>query len=258
MNGSQINDAARAAALSWSTSQQGGQTDGLSTPSDTYIGRAATNLWGHGQDDAIGGSNYGSGQSVSLDPSTPAPFSPQSVKVVTGANYAGRSFATAGGMSAPSGTPAVASFYAKRPLGDTSVFRFSWETSGGSEIGLQTISVAGTGSWQLYTATTVVPVGKVGDHATLKAAGNPNQTFWVANVMLEVGQTRVAPYVATSGGVPATQPAGRVQAPAALLNATQGWVAMRVRIGWGAAAPPYGTAANPFFFAWQDASTDSL
>jgi type IV pilus assembly protein PilA len=253
-SGNEITDVRRTAARSWSTAQQGGQTDGLSVPSDTYIGRSATNLWGRGQDDAIGGANYGSGQSVSLDPSTPAPFSPQSVKIVTGANYAGRGFSTAGGLAAPAGTSAVASFYAKRPLGDTSSFRFSWKDSSGAQVGLKTFPVVGTGSWQLYTAPTIiVPVGDVGDHISLDAAGNANQTFWIAHLMFEVGQVRVAPYVATSGGAPATQPAGRVQAPSSLLNTTRGWVATRVRVGFPATDTSYHGV-----FEWGDNVTNFL
>jgi hypothetical protein len=153
----------------------------------------------------------------------------------------------------------VASFYAKRPLGDTSSFRFSWKDSSGSQISLQTFHVDGTGSWQLYTTpTTTVPSGNVGDRVTLDAAGNPSQTFWIAHIMIEVDQVRVAPYVATSGGVSSSEPAARVQAPAALLSATQGWTAMRVRIDWSATSPPYGTAANPFFWGWQDDSNNKL
>ena len=43
-----------------------------------------------------------------------------------------------------------------------------------------------------------------------------------------------------------------VQAPASLVDETQGWFAMRVRVGWASTSPP--TANSTEFFSWGDSS----
>ena len=61
------------------------------------------------------------------------------------------------------------------------------------------------------------------------------QTFFVDGVQLEQ-KVLATPYIHTDGGT-AARAAARVQAPAALLDEAQGWVAARVRLGFSSADP---------------------
>lgn len=71
-------------------------------------------------------------------------------------------------------------------------------------------------------------------------------------------QPLATPYIHTDGAT-ATRTAARVQAPASLLDETQGWVAMRVRIPWASAsASTFFPGANPRFWYWGDDSNNRL
>ena len=49
-----------------------------------------------------------------------------------------------------------------------------------------------------------------------------------------------------------------VQIPTSLLDETQGWVAMQVRMGWGNAAESQGGAGWPEVFRWRDDSNNLI
>lgn len=88
--------------------------------------------------------------------------------------------------------------------------------------------------WRLYVETDV----------------QQNITFQVDGAQAEL-KPLATPYVQTDGAA-AARLAARVQAPVSLLTANQGWVAFRVRMGFGAAAP-----ANPTLFSYDDGSTNN-
>src|SRR5215471_19381880 len=84
MSGNEITDAIRIADATWPITQNVGSTDGLTPPAGLGVWRTATNLFPRGQCDST--ANYSPGDAgtiVSIDAYTPAPFSPQSIKVTT-------------------------------------------------------------------------------------------------------------------------------------------------------------------------------
>jgi hypothetical protein len=70
-------------------------------------------------------------------------------------------------------------------------------------------------------------------------------TYFVDGAQLEQ-QPLATPYIETDGAT-ASRAFARVQAPTTLVGATQGWVAARVRVGWGSAAD---NGANAYVFNW--------
>lgn len=244
VSGNEITDASRAAALFWGTAQRGGQTDGLQDDGSFFIGRAATNLFGNGQADVVTGNlAHDPTVTVTIDATTPAPFSPQSFKVVTAgtANGEGSYIQTAAGQAAAAGTYGAGSVWFKGPAGVSFVNQLAWHYTDGTSGRSNAVFVA-TGSWQLLTPPPwPVDAGKVGDYIFLKIqnVGTVAETYWIAHPMIEKGQPVVAPYVATSGGVTVTKPVSIVQtSPAGLLDPTTGWAAMRLIMGWSGALPP--------------------
>lgn len=66
-------------------------------------------------------------------------------------------------------------------------------------------------------------------------ATNRPVRFWAGRPQLEVG-----PVATPFAGVSATRAAGRIRAPSSIINATQSWVALRLRPGWAASNEPGG------------------
>jgi hypothetical protein len=252
LSGNEITDLVRVAAASWPVTQQGGQVDGAAIPGGVYIDRAATNDFTHGQCDGIGSTlkglwalNTGTTGSVAKDTTTPAPWSPNSIKVtITGGN--GSVQASSGtGMALPVGTSLVGSVLAALVAGQQyQVQMVVINTDTTNTFGAPTVFTAGTGAWPTITvpggltyeiltpAAVVVAVGETGDSYAIRVKQVPSgrsETVWLAHAMLEHGQPYVAPYVATSGGVTATNAASRVQDPAPLIDETQMWAAFRLR-----------------------------
>lgn len=73
------------------------------------------------------------------------------------------------------------------------------------------------------------------------------ETAYIDGVQVEQ-QPLATPYVETDGAT-AARTAARVQAPANLLNETQGWVAFRARMDWSDSSEPSGF---PLLFDWRD------
>lgn len=78
-------------------------------------------------------------------------------------------------------------------------------------------------------------------------------TFNVDGVQVEV-QPIATPYIETDGGT-AGRNAGRVQMPASLIDETQGWIAIRVRMAYTNNGLP---VTNPWFWIWGDGINDRL
>ncbi|MDE2101466.1 MAG: hypothetical protein KGL39_29745 [Patescibacteria group bacterium] len=265
-SGNEITDAERSAALSWPDTQQGGSTDGETTPAGVGIWEAGTNLFRRGQCDATtdwNGVPNGGVVTVAIDTTVAAPFSPQSIRFTLdgAAAQQGGQAETATGQAAAAGTDGVCSVYFKGVAGLSYIARNYWlNTDASATIGANTTFVA-TGAWQLLQpAAVAVAAGKTGDALFVQVIvnGTRAETFHLAHAMQQSGVLFVTPYVATSQGATATRNAARVQAPASLLNATQGWVAARVTVPWSAASPPGGGSGFPFILYWAQDNNNKL
>lgn len=258
--GSEITDATRVAAQSWTAAQQGGSTDGLTPPAGVGIWEGRTNLYPRGQNDATTNIVNSAGVTVSVDAATPAPFSPQSIKAVadgTGVNQRIRLQSNTG-QAAAAGTIGAGSVYFQGVAGQSYNVFLSWVNTDSSEtVGVST-TLNATGAMQQVTpATLAVAVGKTGTALTISVQinGQRAETFWAAHAELESGVPYVGPYIATSQGATATRANAYVRAPVSLLNLTQGWFATRLRMGF---ASTQGTTDNPRVFSWRDDSNNVL
>jgi hypothetical protein len=212
----------------------------VAAPADSSYGirRAATNLFTRGQADAVSTAwgNAGAGTVIAIDATSPAPFSPQSMKYTCDGTAANQGcLAQSGtGLAATVGTPGVGSIWFKGIAGRSYFSQMRWiNTDATTTDGAQSVFTA-TGTWQLLTPAAVnVAATKTGNQLIIMARVNGTRAdaFWVAHAMLETGFVAGAPYVATFGGTTATHAAGRVQVPAQLVGATRGWFAVRRRMG---------------------------
>jgi len=78
-----------------------------------------------------------------------------------------------------------------------------------------------------------------------------NGTAYVDGVQLEK-KPIATPFALVSRNV------ARVQAAANLLDETQGWVSMRMRMGWGVSSKPGGGAGFEFPWGWRDSGNERL
>lgn len=252
VSGNEITDVMRAAALSWPTTQLGGgSTDGATIPGGVAIWEAGTNLTRNAQCDGITDWYHGGPgvTSAAIDATTPAQFSPQSIKLTgdgTGAGQGGGA-RTAIGQAIAVGTPCAGSIRVKAPVGLALTIRVTIVNTDASQTNGANVAYTGTGNWD-YVApgAATVAASKTGDQLQLQVFTSGAVAFtgvWLAHSMLQKGTTLVSPYIPTSGGSTATRAAGRVQAPASLLTATQGWFAIRVR--WGSLPSLF-----PVFWGW--------
>jgi hypothetical protein len=235
--------------------------DGRLNDSSFGIRRAATNLFRRGQCDStldLTGANAG-GITFATDAAVPAPFSPQSIKVTAdgSAPSQGIQCVSATGQAAAAGVVGAGSIWFKGNAGETYWTSLRWgNTDATTTVGPAT-SFVGTGNWQLVTAISApVAAGKTGDQLRIAAYlnGTTAEVFHAAHAMLEKGQSVVAPYVATSGGATATHAAGRVRAPTNLIDTTQSWVAVRLRVSFPSTAS---LSANPFVFSVDDGTSNN-
>jgi hypothetical protein len=81
-------------------------------------------------------------------------------------------------------------------------------------------------------------------------------TLWVDGVQIEAG-TIATPYIETNGST-AARTAGYLECPSSgVLNATQGWVAARLRPGWAWNADPLG-GNRPQMWSWMVDGSNKL
>jgi RHS repeat-associated protein len=119
------------------------------------------------------------------------------------------------------------------------------------------VNYTAVAGWQRLTAgRTVVQNDRTNIQAIVTAPlATSDGPYWAAAAQIE--QLPVAtPYIPTanSATATATRPVAAVQAPATLLSASQGWVALRVRAEWSSATPPGGGSSSETLFDWR---TDS-
>lgn len=248
-------------AYSWWGTSEAAATRLFAGDSSYYLDRAATNLFQRGQCDAQspgtnGWNNGGSGGTMTcaVDTATPAPFSPQSMKItVDGSNNNQGVYASAAGSWA-AGTTMTGSIWFKGVSGKVYKYVINYYNGTTEKAGTST-SFTATGQWQLLVP--VMNTVQTGDTATairlyVQTTTAVADTFWVAHAMEEASVTDAAPYVATSGGATATNSVSSITGPSSLFNSDQGWVALRVRVPWA-----YNAAPNnyPSLFRWWDGST---
>ncbi len=138
-----------------------------------------------------------------------------------------------GGFNAIWGSAAVTagqtytfSIWVKRVAGSgTQNLMIIWNAGANTQLAISPVN----GVWQRFTVTGVAPVGATSATGGLIYNGALGQTWYIDGVQFEQ-KPFATPYVHTDGAT-ATRAAASVQAPAGVLNATQGWVAMRVRKG---------------------------
>lgn len=245
-SGNEITDLVRANAR-LGLIANGGMVDDWPPPDGSVaIRRAATNLHRHGQcDSTTDYSQAGGGTTVmSIDATTPARFGPQTIKLICNGgagNFQGCIASSAAGQAAAAGTLGVGSMYFKGVAGLSYSIRLRWTNTDTTTTFGATATFNATGDLQLCVAPSLaVGAGLTGDILrveVLQATANRAETLWFAHPMLEKGQFVVAPYVPTSGGVTATHPASRVQAPSTLLDPTRFGFVIRLRLGWSFPAP---------------------
>lgn len=250
-------------AYSWWGTSNASFTRRFIADSSYGIRRAATNLFRRGQCDSVADSWGGllTGSTVALDSTVVPPFSTQAIKVTTPGTTTGEGVqcSTAAGQAQVETTFGVGSVYFKGNSGAAYQVVMQWRGTDATFTRGTVTSFNATGGWQLLSpAAFGVPVGKTGDVLYIQVFTTTTraESFWVAHAMLEIGQSVVAPYVATSGGATATITASRVQMSSTVMNGTQGWVSMRVRMGWPATNAPN---ILPRAFVWQNAGgTDTI
>jgi hypothetical protein len=151
---------------------------------------------------------------------------------------AGAQFVGPTGLGLAAGTPVTAQVRFKGTAGQTYEVQSLGTCTDATSFGGITSFVA-RGGWEPLprTSSTAVPVGKIGDRVQIlifKRAGAGVNTAGADTFYIDGAQSEpkgfATPYIHTDGAT-ATRAAGRVQAPASLLNATQGWVATRLRVG---------------------------
>jgi hypothetical protein len=128
-------------------------------------------------------------------------------------------------------------------------------TSGGANSELLLSSVITlTGSWQRMTATFTLANGTTtAVSGVIQPVGA--QTYYMTAPMLSQGNVD-APYIAnnsTTNGSFTTRSAGRVQAPAAMFAGLQGWVAVRLRMGFSSPS-----VSSSYLFNWGSDANNAL
>lgn len=248
LSGNEITDAKRVAALSWPNNQNVGSTDGLVVPAGIAVWRAGTNLQPYAQCRITDW--WASDGTLTVDPTVPAPFSPQSLKGVGGAGIA-----TSGSIAtgATQGMTCCGSMYFKGTAGNQ---YSTWITLTNSDSTYTTspaaINFVGTGNWQLViTALVVVDVGKTANTMTMYIQAVAAETMHAAHAMLEANQSYVSPYIPTDGGS-STRPAALISIPSTLFTSQQGWFATRTRPGFDSANSGTAGVSNRTFFRWHN------
>lgn len=271
LSGNEITDIQRGQALKWGVGQQGGQTDPqffFGSPGGISSFPAATNLFRHGQCDGANGSAPAdivvttTGVTPTIDTSTPAPFSPQSVKVVVDGSVASQGvfIDSPTGLGAAVGTDGIGGLWFKGTIA-TYNFQMIWVNTDATTTVVSSSSFTATGAWQWISPAmlatsffTTVAAGKTGDKLRMRfiKTSQASNTFWIAHEVLQMGARVTNPYLATSGAT-ASIGASRIQIPAMPLNTTQGWVCGRVNAFISNSQNPYN--GGPTFatvFQWKD------
>ncbi|MGI8423589.1 MAG: phage head spike fiber domain-containing protein [Chloroflexota bacterium] len=235
LSGNEITDATRALAL---------QGDGLSGDSSFGIWPAATNLVTNGgfETNTTGWTAQLSGIIARI--TSQFRFGAACLQLDCSGQYAGAYT----GVTVVALSTYTFSIWIKR-TGVSNNFQLYYLKSDLSILAQTTVpAILG---WQRVSVTGVHPAGTTARLLVQNDSVGGSETVYIDGVQAELGSV-ATPYIETDGAT-AARSAARVQMPVAgVLNATQGWVAMRVRMG----DPSTGSARN--YFEYGDGANNRL
>lgn len=222
-SGNELTDATRANAF---------QGDGLTDDSSYGIWPATTNQVTNGSF-VTNTTGWASVSSTIARVTTEGKFGSTALRIIT-SNATGTEGAQANAVTTgvASGDIWSASAWIKGTSGTARIRIREYSNAGGTTL-ITTHSSADvtiTSSWQRITITSTALNAAVAS-LRLEVSTNSQQniTFYIDGCQLEE-KTYATPYVETDGAS-ASRSAARIQMPAGLLNATQGWFAARFRMG---------------------------
>jgi hypothetical protein len=151
-------------------------------------------------------------------------------------------------FTAAAATVYTASVWIKKVSGVSNQIRLQMiETDGATSIGTVTHTI--TSEWARYTLTaTAAQSGAAAAVRVVQGGGAVTLTYRIDGLQVEA-QPIATPYVETNGAT-AARTAARVQIPMTGMSPTQGWFAIRMRMGWSTTQEPLVTV--PQFFNWWD------
>jgi type IV pilus assembly protein PilA len=235
VSGNEITDISRALST---------QGDGRAPPdSSTGIWEATTNLVANGgfETNATGWNSARSG-TFSRD-ATRSKYGNSSLKVITPGVQSGEGAYSANAAVVNNQTY-TASVWVLAPASQAMQILLEFNNGVTSSTG----NFTGSGVWQrVQLSGSSNATAGIAD-IQVRTGSTSSITFWIDGAQIEQ-KVIATPYVETNGST-SSRPVARVQAPSSLLNSTQSWVAMRVRIGWGNSAEPNGGSGLPWFFYW--------
>jgi hypothetical protein len=232
VSGNEITDATR------TTNTQG---DGKTPPDSSYgIWEGTTNLVTNGgfESNTTGVYVYAGG-TFARD-TTKAKFGSASILVSTSGSGSADGVNINGG-TVTNGAVYTASAWILGAAGTS--LRFVLADSTYASIGTTTFTT--TGVWQRVFVTATANANTPFNIEIVRNGTGSAYNWNVDGVQLEQKAT-ATPYVETNGAT-ASRTAAEVQAPSSLVNATQGWVAMRVRFSF-----PGGDTAQHRLFSWRN------
>jgi RHS repeat-associated protein len=252
-SGSEITDAIRA------TNTQG---DGRSAPDSSFgLWEPTTNQMRNGgvETNTNSWASVGTGTVTSTRDTNWAKFGSASMKTVTDGAASGQGVAaqTATGLTLPAATVESGSVWIKASVGSGQVSALLriYNSDGSQTNGTaSTINLSTTPQRIALKAT--VANGKTGNQVEIRLTTKTALaiSLWADGAQIE--QLPIAtPYIQTDGAT-ASRPAARLQAPANVLSASQGWVALRLRTG--VADSDLSASRTPVLFQWRDDSTHYL
>jgi prepilin-type N-terminal cleavage/methylation domain-containing protein len=244
ISGNEITDSVRLAGV---------QGDGRAPPtSSTGIWEGATNLAPNGgfETNTVGWANRNSGVTISRVTSDRV-FGSACLQIVSNGSLSDQGAVTqqASPIAVTANSAYTISFWA----------RYTTLSSGDAQLNITPQPVATaqrtitlTNSWQQYTYT-FTNDSNTTMFVIISSVTSSSMTWLLDGFQIEKKPVS-SPYVETNGAS-ATRGAARVQIPAALLSPTQGWVAMRVRMGWASSTLP---STFPVFFTWRSGDSSDI
>jgi prepilin-type N-terminal cleavage/methylation domain-containing protein len=231
-SGNEVTDTTRAAGL---------QGDGRAPPdSSTGIWEGTTNLIANGgfETNTAGWIVFNNPNATLTRDTTTSKFGAASLRVNGTSGFSGSQFV----IAAPPTTTYTLSAWVKT---SSPGLTLKIDDAGSN---FTSVALVADGTWRRYTGTITTGAAATSVNA-YTVLGSAPYTAWVDGVQVE--QKSIAtPYVETNGST-ASRAAARVQLPAALLNTTQGWVAMRVRMGYASGTR---SSTDDFALIFQDST----
>lgn len=253
VSGNEITDATRTTAT---------QGDGRATPDGSYgIWEATTNLLTNGGFETDTSTYTGLRSATLTRVTSDHKFGTACCQVVT-PGAALKEGIIRSNFAASASTAYAEGAWVKAPAGTRLELSLDWYTGARVFNSTSVTSLIATGGWDRVTVAATSPVGTTSvDFVLCTSSTGANQavTFYVDGWQFE--QKAIAtPYVETNGAT-ASRTAARVQAPVVasgtpILSTAQGWVAVRVRMGY-ASTSSIG-ATNPRYLQYQDSINERL